>query len=92
MGVGMLNGPSRPFCPTLVREALITMRMALAFGGRVGELSPLTWGGCGAEAPAGRAEWVFVGCVLAGFPSKAAEEASPSSSAARPKHAATGGR
>lgn len=69
------------------------MRMALAFGVEgLEELSPLTWGGCGSETPAGRAEWVFVGCVLAGFPSKATEETSPSSSAARPKHAAAGGR
>lgn len=54
------------------------------------KVSELTWGSCGPKAPAGRAEWVFVGCILAGFSSEAAEEASPSSSVSRPKHAAAG--
>lgn len=92
MVVGILNGPSGPFCPILVSEALITMRTAVAVGGGVGELSPLTWGGRGAEAAAGRAERVFVGGVLAGFPSEAAEEAAPSAGAAGPEHTAAGGR
>lgn len=54
------------------------------------KVSKLTWGSCGPKAPTGRAERVFVGCVLAGFSSEAAEEASPSSSISRPKHAAAG--
>lgn len=57
---------------------------------RLGKQSQLTWGGCRSEAPAGWAEWVFVGCILAGFPSKATEETSPSSSVSRPKHAPAG--
>lgn len=58
----------------------------------LGKRSQLTWSGCGSKAPAGWAEWVFVGCILAGFPAKATEETSPSSSASRPKHASTGRR
>lgn len=52
--------------------------------------SQLTCSSCGSKAPTGRAERVFVGCILTGFSSKATEETSPSSSVSRPKHATTG--
>lgn len=80
------------FLSTLGTEALIPPRgRQWHYGAKgPGKRSQLTWSGCRPKAPAGRAEWVFVGRIQAGFPSKATEETSPSSSVSRPKHAPAG--